>query len=294
MAIAVIVIIVLVITSMGFGLAQQFFDSLRIAKPNPVSVNNPSLGGPDANRPILSAVSRMLAETASVALNEQDQTVKDAGSASRLAGFDAALIHGRKDRPTLVVTGAHAIALTINRSQLVTILAEAGVQATDVGPVVDGTVVTIQAARGVRAQYGHCPAPANTLQNQLQGPPPPTADNADCVVLTEYPAAILRLPPGLDVRPLEEIALELSGMSPTEARVIEGVFDAPSALSLSIPRFTRSYETLEVAGAKAILLNTAGRRGPTYVLIWAKNGVLYSLSGYGSAADAAPLATSVN
>ncbi|HEX4560872.1 MAG TPA: hypothetical protein VH113_03485 [Gemmatimonadales bacterium] len=194
----------------------------------------------------------------------------------------------------MVVTGAHAIALTINRSQLVTILAEAGVQATDVGPVVDGTVVTIQAARGVRAQYGHCPAPANTLQNQLQGPPPPTADNADCVVLTEYPAAILRLPPGLDVRPLEEIALELSGMSPTEARVIEGVFDAPSALSLSIPRFTRSYETLEVAGAKAILLNTAGRRGPTYVLIWAKNGVLYSLSGYGSAADAAPLATSVN
>ncbi|HEX4633156.1 MAG TPA: hypothetical protein VH163_04950 [Gemmatimonadales bacterium] len=236
----------------------------------------------------------MLAETASVTVNEQDQAVKDAGTASRLAGFDAALIHGRKDGPTLVVTGAHTIALTINRSQLVTILTQAGVQVTDVGRAADGTVVTIHTARGIRAQYGHCPAPANTLQNQVQGPPPPSADNADCVVLAEYPAASLGLPPGLNVRPLEEIALELSGMSPTESRVIEGTFDAPSALSLPIPRFTRSYDTLEVAGARAILLSTAGRRGPTYVLIWAKNGVLYSLSGYGSAADGAPLAASVN
>ena len=39
---------------------------------------------------------------------------------------------------------------------------------------------------------------------------------------------------------------------------------------------------------------TAGwRRGPAYVLVWSADGMVYSLSGYGSPAEAVPLASSV-
>jgi hypothetical protein len=49
-----------------------------------------------------------------------------------------------------------------------------------------------------------------------------------------------------------------------------------------------------VGGVQGMLVNTVGRRGPTYALIWAKDGMVYSLVGYGSAADAVPLASSIN
>jgi hypothetical protein len=285
----------LLLTAPGRDLAQQFFSSLRIAKPQPVSVNIPSFAGPSATHGLLALVSGMIAETSSVTLDEPDRAVPDAATASRIAGFAAALPRERRDRATLIVTGAHAVTLAVNRAQLRTIFAEAGVAGIDVAPALNGAVVTIKTPRSIRAQYGHCPAPVvNSLQNQLQGPPPPSADNGDCVVLSESPAAMVDVPPSLDLAPLVVVALELSGMSPNETQAFQRTVDSRSALTLSLPRFLRSYDSVDVGGAKGMLLNTAGRRGPTYVLIWVRNGLAYSLSGYGSAADAAPLAKSTN
>lgn len=61
-----------------------------------------------------------------------------------------------------------------------------------------------------------------------------------------------------------------------------------------MPRFTRSWETVSVNGAPGMLLNAAGRRGPTYALIWSNKGIVYSLTGYGSPGDALPLAKSIS
>jgi hypothetical protein len=147
----------------------------------------------------------------------------------------------------------------------------------------------------VRAEFGNCPAPlANTIQAQIQGPPPPSTDNGNCIVLTETPLAAISVPATLDTSAVMTIALELSGMSPNQSRDFRRLFGWPSAMTIAPPRFMRSYEITSVAGAPAMLMITGGRRGPTYVLAWVRDGIVFMLTGYGSSADAASLAASVH
>jgi hypothetical protein len=47
-----------------------------------------------------------------------------------------------------------------------------------------------------------------------------------------------------------------------------------------------------VGDTHGMLMITAGRRGPAYELAWVDSGVVFALTGYGSSADAAPLARS--
>jgi hypothetical protein len=101
------------------------------------------------------------------------------------------------------------------------------------------------------------------------------------------------LPRDLATDELTTIALELSGMSPNQATAFRRVADWQAAITLALPRGMRSYDTLSVRGAPAMLINTGGRRGPTYALIWARGGIVFMLSGYGNPAEAPALAESV-
>ncbi len=295
-AIVVIVIVALLaLTAPGRSLWQSFFSSLRIAKPQAVSVTIPGFSGSAATRRLQDAIGGMIADTTSVTLDEKDQPVASAAAASQLAGFTVQLPRARTDPPTLMVTGAQSIAMTVNRAQLQTIYREAVYTSVSLPVSLNGARVAIRTPRAVRAQYGHCPIPvANTLQGQIQGPPPPSTDNSDCVMLTESPPASADVPPALDMQQLVAIGLELSGMSPNQRQAFQKMFSWQSALSMSMPRSMRSYDSVTVNGVPGMLLNTAGRRGPTYALFWTKNGIVFSLAGYGSSANAVPLASSTD
>lgn len=283
------------LTAPGRGLAQRLFASLRIAKPQPVTVNVPAFAGTSAGRQLQELIGPMIADTVATTLDEPDQPVSDTGAARRLAGYPPELPRTRKDRPTLVVLGAHAVTMTVHTSQLRTILREAGRPDANLPRTLDGSVVAVLTPRAIRAQYGQCPAlVANTLQGQLQGPPPPSTDYGDCIVLVERPLATVSVPAGLDMGGLVEIALEVAGLSPNQARIFQGTFDWRSSLSLTLPRFIRSNELVQINGVPGMLLNTAGRRGPTYVLIWSQAGVMYSLAGYGNSGDALSLANATH
>jgi hypothetical protein len=293
-----LIIAVLLVASAFVEPARSFrhrvFSVFRIAKPQPVNVNIPSFSGPNANRQLQDMVSGMISPKVNVTLDEADQPAASAAAAGKAAGFAPQLPRARKDPPALIVTGAHAIQLSVDRGQLRTIFVEAGRPDVPIPASLEGGAVTVRTPRGIRAQYGNCPAPAAaTLANQINGPPPPSADNGNCVVLTQNPVASTEAAAGLDVSQLVEIALELSGMSPNQARAFQRTVDEKSALVLSMPRNLRSWDSVTVNGARGMLVNTAGRRGPTWALIWTKNGMVYSLAGYGSSGDAMPLAASL-
>jgi hypothetical protein len=133
---------------------------------------------------------------------------------------------------------------------------------------------------------------ANSIQNQINGPPPPSVDNGDCVIFGETPLAASLAPAALDTGSVLEIALELTGMSPNQARDFRQLFNWRAALALAPPRFVRSYDIVTVGGARAMLMTTGGRRGPTYLLAWVDGSTVYTLTGYGSSVDAVPLASS--
>jgi hypothetical protein len=113
------------------------------------------------------------------------------------------------------------------------------------------------------------------------------------LVVTEGPTSIVNSPAGLDIQQLVEISLELSGMSPNQSQQFLKNIDWKSTLSLAMPRFMRSFENVQLSGAQGVLVNTLGRRGPTYMLIWVRDGMAYSMTGYASATDAAALANSL-
>ena len=175
-----------------------------------------------------------------------------------------------------------------------TVLDQAGRNAIAVPSTVDHASFALRVPRGLRVSYGNCPvAAAPTIQGQLQGPPPQTAENGNCVVLFESKPAIAELPANLPIDQLAEIAFELAGMSPNQSDAYRRVVDWRASTVLAMPRGIRSYDTLSVHGSPAMLITTAARRGPTYALVWQRDSLVFLMTGYGNSADAPALAGSV-
>lgn len=289
---AVAAIVLLSIPLSGESLGARFIASLRIARPAPVSAGPPSLASAASSRQLDNVVLGILAETTVVAADAPDRAVP-IDSAARLVTFRPRLLHARTDPASVSIAGAHSTSARVSAAQLRTLLGEAGSAVDSVPMSIDGAPVSVTVPAGVRVAYGNCPAPqANTLAAQLNGPPPPTAQNSSCVVLTETPEPAVRAPPALDTAAVVELALELTGMSPDQARDFRRLFSWRESLVLAPPRFMRSYEMVHVGGAPAMLIVTAGRRGPAYELAWVDTGVVFALTGYGSPGDAVPLAAS--
>lgn len=281
-------------TASGRTLRRRFFAALRIARPEAVSVNVPAFSGPTGSRRLQNAIAAMLAEQVSVTRESADTAAADSAAAARLAGFAPLLIGARTDRPAFSVQTPRAMTMSVNGGTLRTILREAGQSGIPVPAAIDDSVVTIETPAAIVARYGHCPVfEGQTLTNQIAQRPPPSAESADCVILEQRAPVAARAPHALDLNRLTGIALEVAGMSPVEAAAFQRAFPSTAALALTMPRFIRSYDTVTVNGARGMLLNTGGRRAPNYELLWTAGGRVFTLSGYGSSADAATLAASV-
>ena len=82
-------------------------------------------------------------------------------------------------------------------------------------------------------------------------------------------------------------------MNPSQAHDFLQTVNWKSTLTLTVPRFLRSYQVVTADGVQGMLLTMAGRRGPGYTLVWAKNGLVYSLVGFGDSSQAVELADSL-
>jgi hypothetical protein len=280
----------------GRELLGRFFQSLRMQKVQAVNVNLSAFTDPNANPALHQMIAQMISDDVVVAANEPDQPAADAAAAKQLSGFDVSVISERKDPPKFVVTGRHAFDMTLNRDRLQTVFSQAGHPEISVPQALNGAPLKVEIPRAVEIQYGHCPTPASasqTLANNISGPPPSSTEYSDCLRLREGPNPIVNVPEGVDIQKLAEIGLETAGMNLGQAREFLHNVDWQSTLVMAVPRFLRSYEAVKVAGAKGTLLSMAGRRGPGYALIWAKNGTGYMLTGFGDASHAVDVADSV-
>jgi hypothetical protein len=290
------IIVAVVIGGLSWGrtrrLAGNFFISLRQQKVQTVNVNLSSFVGPNANRSLQQMVSQMISDTVKVTTSEKAQTAPDAATANRLAGFQVQLLGARKDAPQLSVRGVHAFQMTINRARLQAILQEAGRSDLTVPATLNGATVAVKIPRTVLARYGTCPGRPSPTAN-IATPTPNSTQYNNCVILNEGPSPQVNAPSGLDLGQLTQIGLEVAGMTPAQARQFLQTVSWKSMLGVPVPRFMRSYASVQVNGVGATLLDMAGRRGPTYTLIWARNGMVYSLIGYGDSAGAVTLADSL-
>ena len=295
---AVIIAVAAVGLSLPAGrmLVGRFFRSLRMQKVQAVNLDLSSFTDPNANPALHQMVAQMISDKVVVTVNEQDQPASDASAATQLAGFPVKLLGSRKDPPKMVVSGAHAINLTVDRSRLQAIFTEAGHPDLVVPQSLEGAAVAVQIPRAVQVQYGTCPTPTtatNAIASNVTGPPAASTQFSDCVRLRQGPSPVVNVPQGLDIEHLAEIGLEVAGMNSTQSHDFLQTVDWKSTLSMTVPRFLRSYQAVKVNGAQGTLLTLAGRRGPGYTLIWVKNGIAYSLVGFGDSSQAVDLASSL-
>jgi hypothetical protein len=278
------------------NVALKSLQSLRMQKVQAVNADFSPYVDANANPTLHQMVTQMISDKVQVEVNEEDHPVTDVAGARQLAGFDVLLLSARKDAPTIVVGGSHKINVVVDRSRLQAIATEAGHPDLVLPQSLDGATVGVQVPRSVQMQYGTCPGPANAskvVADNITGPSPTTTQYSDCVRLREGPDPIVNVPTGLDVGGLAQIGLETAGMTPSQASDFLHTIDWKATLTLSVPRSLRSYQVVKVNGTDGTLLSMAGRRGPGYALIWTKNGLVYSLTGFGDSSQAVALADSL-
>lgn len=276
----------------GRHLTGEFLDSLRMDKPQTVNVNLNQFVGPNANQGLQQMVTQMISSNVVTTVKEPAQHVASAAEASKDAGFHVELLKGRSDAPTITVSGEHAYNMTVDRARLQAILDEAGRKDLVVPQSVNGAAVAVKIPRAVDARYGPCPGRSSAAAN-IATPTPTTTGFDNCVLLREGPSPQIDAPQDINLSGLSEIGMELAGMTPTQAHEFLSHVNWKTLLGISFPRFMRTYQTVNVQGVSGTLLTLSARQGPDYALIWAKNGIVYSLRGYGNSDQAAQLAQSL-
>jgi hypothetical protein len=296
----ILIVVVLVAGSLSIpavrNLGLKSLQSLRMQKVQAVNADFSPYVDANANPTLHQMVTQMISDKVQVETNEEDQPVNDVAGARQAAGFNVLLLSARKDAPKLVVGGSHKIDVSVDRARLQAIATEAGHPDIVLPHSLDGATVGVQVPRSVQMQYGTCPTAANASQvvaDNITGPTPTTTQYSDCVRLREGPTPIVNMPSSLDVAGLAQIGLETAGMTPAQASDFLHTVDWKAVLTLSVPRSLRSYQTVRVDGTDGTLLSMAGRRGPGYALIWTKNGIVYSLTGFGDSSQAIGLADSL-
>jgi hypothetical protein len=275
---------------------QTWLSSLRLQKVQAVNLDLSPFTDPNSNPALHQMVSQMISERVNVTVNEKNQPATDRSAASALAGFPVQLIEARKDAPKLVVGGRHELNMIVERAQLQEIMKAAGHPEIRVPASLDGASFSVQIPRALHAQYGTCPSrvtATNAIAGQVIETAPVAGQYADCVRLSEGPPPVVNIPAGLDIQQLAEIGLQAAGMTAAQANQFFHAIDWRAMLTLSVPRQLRSYQQVKVAGTQGTLLALAGRRGPGYTLIWAKNGMTYALTGFGDYSGAVALADSL-
>jgi hypothetical protein len=275
----------------GRSLAQRFLGNLRVEKVQPVRLDFSAL---DGNRPLQEMLRQMISDKVVVTADEKPQSASTAADASQLAGFSVHVLGARTDAPAFTVGGQHAFHMTIDRTRLQDIFDQAGRADLLLPATLDGANVSVNVPRSIMVEYGDCPHAQAAAGTETSPTPPHSAAWSNCLALEEAPSPLVNMPSDLNLQQLAEIGFQLAGMSATQARDLGQTIDWKSTLVLPIPRFATSYSQVTVNGVQGTLIQGSSRRGPDYVLVWVKNGIIYGLVGHGDSSNAVTLANSLN
>jgi hypothetical protein len=112
-----------------------------------------------------------------------------------------------------------------------------------------------------------------------------------CTTLAQMSSPIISAPPGLDIQKIGEAFLQLMGMTAEEAAQFSQTVDWTTTLVIPIPRYATTYREIPVDGVTGTLIvEELENHDAQYLLIWVKDGILYSLTGPGDGSSAASVA----
>jgi hypothetical protein len=210
----------------------------------------------------------------------QPVSASDAADASQKAGFGVRLPQSAT-ATRLSVLGNTSFNFIIDRARAQALLQEAGRADLVLPAAIEGAQVAVRIPASLNAAYGECPP----IGQDEQAPPmrgTPGRNYPDCIMLTELPSPVVTAPAGVDVAQLAQIGLEFSGMSAEQAAAFSKTVDWTSTLVIPIPKNASTYQQVSVDGVTGTLIQRPADDAPQFVLVWVKDGIVYSIAGLGT------------
>jgi len=285
--------------------AQRVLAMLRVQKIQVVTIDPTTLisGNEPDSRPY-KLVNQFIADNVVVTLDPgKPNLVPNLAKAAQLAGYPVRSIGSLGAPQSIEVNGETAFQMTINRDRIEMLLDEVGRSDIRIPESANGALIAVHIPKTVLSMYGDCPARRGHTISDTQSRAEALAErkiermaimnNTNCTYLIQAPSPTVSVPPELKMAEIAEAALQLAGMSPSEAHSFCQTVDWSSTMVVPIPRNTSSSETVSVDGVEGTLITETLSQGSRYSLLWIKNGVIHSLAGHGNSSDALTLAASL-
>jgi hypothetical protein len=224
--------------------------------------------------------------------------VKDAASASEagnLAGIPVRLPTTLFEMPKLQVIPAARATFNIDLNLVRSVLAELDRSDIQLPDELDGATVNVELPATVAALYGDCqtevPSGLAAEHDSAEYNLPPSTN---CTTLMQLASPTADVPQGLDIAKIGEAFLELTGMTPDEAAHFSKNLDWTTTFVIPIPRNKATFMDVNVDGVSGTYIREEYRNSSgQYLLIWVKDGIVYTLAGSGSASSAVDIANSL-
>lgn len=285
----VALIVILAAFAPARSLGQRILAMLRVQRIAVIPVSLNSMPG----RNTMETISRILSDQVIVTLSPgKPQTAASASQASQLAGFQVRTLTGQSEAPQVSVQGEQAFVMTLDQERLQEVLSALGRSDLEVPASVNGSTIAVHIPKAVFVRYGNCPHHGPQSGQQQ----PQASDVTGCTAIAEVPSPIVSVPPSLNIDQLAAVALQATGMSAEQAEAFCQTVDWTSTLVVPIPSGVTSSMQVSVDGVLGTLITRAAHNGRPagYDLIWVKNGIIYSIWGFGSPENALGVAGSLS
>ena len=233
------------------------------------------------------------------------QDAASAAEAGNLAGIPVRLPTGLSSAPKLSVQPGVKMSFKVDLPRIQAILSEAGFGDIQLPKELDGATVKAELPMIVTAMYDEYTAsgpdngkPVGDVRPPGQAPDAgqdPDAGGSwcpDCTVLVQLASPTIETPEGVDLAAIGKAYLRLTGMSAEEVDSFSQTVDWSTTLVIPVPNFT-THETVSVDGVNGMLILQNPDYTTQYMLIWAKDGIVYALTGYGTRPKVLEIANSL-
>lgn len=181
----------------------------------------------------------------------------------------------------IMISGASAFTVIIDRAKTQAFLDEIGRGDFVLPNTLDGEKIEVDIPAAVHTVIGDCPRLAQ------EDSAPFSKDYPNCFVFTQMPSPTARMSDNVNLADLAQIGLEFSGMSSAEAAAFVQKVDWATTLVVPIPRNQISQADVAVDGVNGVFIHSADPYKLNFVLLWAKNDILYFMSSWGDVATRA-------
>lgn len=275
------------------AIANSFLGLFRVQQFSVVQINPGNLPEQLGSSSQLEA---MFTNNVHIEEKGEPQNVASAEEASQLAGIPVRLPTGMKSPMDLRVMPGADISFDVDMQLTRALLAEIGRSDIQLPEDLDGASVQVGLGSAVTAMYGECNFDLEEVDREAYDPDNPRLPRLpQCTTFVQMPSPSISAPPGLDLQMIGEAFLQMMGMSEEEATKFAQTVDWSTTLVIPIPRYGTTYQEVPVDGVTGTLIvQELEDHANQYLLIWVKDGILYSLTGPGNGSSSVRIANSLN